>query len=271
MRFKNYPTVRASSQLMLSSGLVFYFTHILQQALAADMHSLADNTLESQINLHDSESGSLNSTIYQNDTDGKEILVNFENPLELTSLPVQLVKQDNLEAESNYSDDDKNAIEIPEASSSSTPLLVLGSVLLTGGVIAIANESGSDSSHTSVSSNDSLDVPIITVTDVTVREGQGPAEVQVQLSEIQESDITVKFSVISGTASLKSDYSLLDAEKDVSSHNLYEVTIPAGQREAVITIGLSDDGFAEKNESFYMLLHESKDFDLEKSLKKSEL
>ncbi len=122
MRFKNYLTVKASSQLMLSSGLVFYFTHILQQALAADMHSLADNTLESQINLHDSESGSLNSTIYQNDTDGKEILVNFENPLELTSLPVQLVKQDDLEAESDYSDDDKNAIEIPEASSSSTPL-----------------------------------------------------------------------------------------------------------------------------------------------------
>ena len=220
MRFKNYPTVRASSQVMLSSGLVFYFTHILQQALAADMHSLADNTLDSQINLHDSEPGSLNSTIYQNDTDGKGILVDFENTLELTSLPVQFVKQDDLEADSHYSDDDKNAIEIPEASSSSTPLLILGTVLLTGGVIAIANESDSDSSHTSVSSNDSLDVPVITITDVTAREGQSSVDVSVQLSEIQESDIMVEFSVISGTALPKSDYLLSEAEEDVSSDNL---------------------------------------------------
>ncbi len=149
--------------------------------------------------------------------------------------------------------------------------MILGTVLLTGGVIAIANESDSDSSHTSVSSNDSLDVPVITITDVTVREGQGPAEVQVQLSEIQESDTTVEFSVISGTALPQSDYLLSEAEKDVSSHNLYEVFIPAGKSEAVITIDLIDDGFAEKNESFYVVLHESKDFDLEKSFIRVEL
>ena len=106
---------------------------------------------------------------------------------------------------------------------------------------------------------------------MTAREGQSSVDVSVQLSEIQESDIMVEFSVISGTALPESDYLLSEAEEGVSSDYLHTVTIPTGESEAVITIDLIDDGFAEKNESFYMVLHESKDFDLEKSFIRVEL
>ena len=91
---------------------------------------------------------------------------------------------------------------------------------------------------------------LITVSDATVREGDGTAVFAVSVDPLgrdapADARVTVQWETVAGSAVSRSDY----------GHASGSVTVPAGSRRATLSVPLVDDLHAEGAESFSLRLH----------------
>jgi hypothetical protein len=87
-------------------------------------------------------------------------------------------------------------------------------------------------------------LPAVAITDVTVREVLGMAELTVSLSAPSGRDVTVEFATADGSAIAPDDYAA----------GAGTVTFPAGAISHVVTVPVVPDGIAEPDENFYVVL-----------------
>ena len=90
-----------------------------------------------------------------------------------------------------------------------------------------------------LSTNTFAQIPILTIADVTVNEGNGTVSVPVTLSEISALDTVIDIVTTTGTASF-SDYTT----------TTIQVTIPAGSTSTLVNVPIIDDLIDEPNETF---------------------
>ena len=87
-------------------------------------------------------------------------------------------------------------------------------------------------------------LPTLDINDATVNEADRVAEFTVTLSESSESDVTVNFETLDGTAHSGRDY----------EYRNETLTIAAGTLEETITVRVEDDEVVERNETFVVSL-----------------
>ena len=90
-----------------------------------------------------------------------------------------------------------------------------------------------------LSTNTFAQIPILTIADVTVNEGDGTVSVPVTLSEISALDTVIDIVTTTGTASF-SDYTT----------TFIILIIPAGQTSTYVNIPITDDLIDEADETF---------------------
>ncbi|MEO0823806.1 MAG: cellulase family glycosylhydrolase, partial [Pseudomonadota bacterium] len=87
-------------------------------------------------------------------------------------------------------------------------------------------------------------LPMVSIGDAVAAEEDGSIGFQLTLSEPSDTDVTVSYQTVAGTALAGSDFAAGNAQ----------VVIPAGQISAVLSVALADDAAPEATEQFQVQL-----------------
>ena len=113
-------------------------------------------------------------------------------------------------------------------------------VAITSASLSYVLEAGSDLTA-SVTLNDNESMPVISLSDVQVGEGDGQATVTYTLNLMSKNEVSFNWSTQDGTALAGADYTAMADRR---------IAVPAGQLTGTLSVTITDDALDEDRETF---------------------